>query len=99
MIRAAALLSLLALALLASPAFAQNVNCGPRSTVVTSLLDKYGEQVQGIGLAANGAVMEVFASEDTGTWTVAVTLPNGMMCIIASGQSYERVTAEVRPNL
>ncbi len=84
------------LALFASPAFAQS-NCGPRSTLVTALLDTYGETVQGLGMAANGAVMEVFASDKTGTWTVAVTLPNGLVCLVATGSDYERVAA--KPNL
>ncbi|MGB3314224.1 MAG: hypothetical protein WBB85_07410 [Albidovulum sp.] len=64
-------------------------NCAARDTVVTELADRYGETRHGIGLAANNAVMEVFASAETGTWTITVTLTNGMTCLIASGQNYE----------
>ena len=31
----------------------------------------------------------VYASDDTGTWTVTVTLPDGMTCLVASGNAYE----------
>lgn len=71
-------------------AFAQgNPQCAKRSTVVAELSDRYGETRHAIGLAANNAVMEVFASTESGTWTITVTLANGMTCLMASGQNYE----------
>ena len=44
----------------------------------------------------NNAVVEVFASDETGTWTITVTTPNGMTCLVASGQSFEAL-AEALP--
>lgn len=73
-----------------------NRNCAPRDAVVDRLAEGYGETRQSVGLGANNAVIEVFASDKTGTWTITVTTPNGMTCLIASGQSYETV-AEVLP--
>lgn len=75
----------LILATQASHAAAQ---CGARSAIVPQLSVKYGETRRGIGLAANNAVMELYAAE-SGSWTITITLPNGMMCLIASGESYE----------
>lgn len=86
----------LILMFLASPAFGQSLNCGPRSTIVTNLMDKYGETVQGMGMA-RGIVVEMFASEKTGTWTITATRPDGILCIVASGRDYER--SAVKPNL
>ncbi len=87
-------------AVLASPAFGQEFPCGPRATMVTMLIDQYGEAAQGIGLiGAAGVVMEVFASPETGTWTIAFTDANGKMCLIAAGDNYERIDGAVRPNL
>ncbi len=40
-------------------------------------------------MGPQGAVMEVFASSATGTWTITVTSPSGVTCLIASGQSFE----------
>ncbi|MCE8512140.1 hypothetical protein KBY22_05515 [Ruegeria pomeroyi] len=87
-------LSLMALA--AGQLQAQRNNCAPRQMVLDQLAQKYGEARRGIGLVQQGSVMEVFASDETGTWTITVTLPNGMTCMVASGQSYEAL-AEALP--
>ncbi|WP_443069351.1 hypothetical protein [Sulfitobacter sp. EhC04] len=71
-------------------------NCGPRDVVVTRLAEGYGETRQSIGLGANNAVVEVFASDETGSWTITVTVPGGMTCLVASGQAFEQV-AEALP--
>jgi len=72
-------------------------NCAPRDRVVERLADKYGETRQSIGLGANNAVVEVFASTDTGSWTITVTTPNGLTCLVASGESFEAL-AEALPS-
>lgn len=74
----------------------QNRNCAPRDAVVDRLATGYGETRQSIGLGSQGSVVEVFASDDTGTWTITVTLPTGITCLIASGQSFEEL-AEALP--
>lgn len=90
-------LALGAIAAGAIPATAQSPqNCAPREIVVKRLADGYGETRKSIGLGANNAVVEVFASEDSGTWTITVTMPNGVTCLVASGQAYEAL-AEALP--
>ena len=89
---AAATLSTLSL----SPAQARQNNCAPRDLVLERLADRYGETRQSMGLGANNAVIEVFASPDTGTWTITVTTPNGVTCLVASGQAFEEL-AEALP--
>jgi hypothetical protein len=74
----------------------QNRNCADRQTVLARLATGFGESRQSIGLAPNNSVVEVFASEETGTWTITVTLPNGMTCLVASGNSFETL-AEALP--
>jgi len=69
----------------------QAANCGPRDAVVARLAEGYGETRQSIGLGANNALMEVFASAQTGTWTITVTMASGMTCLIAAGQAFEAV--------
>lgn len=71
-------------------------NCASRELVLERLADKYGETRQSIGLGTNNAVVEVFASTDTGSWTITVTTPNGLTCLVASGQSFEAL-AEALP--
>lgn len=72
--------------------------CAPRDTVVARLAETYGESRQAIGLGGNNAVMEVFASEESGSWTITVTMVNGMTCLLASGQAFETL-AEALPAL
>lgn len=78
-------------------AAAQGQNCGQRDAVVERLSSAYGESRQSIGMAPQGRVVEVYASRETGTWTITVTMPNGTMCLVASGQSYEAVEEPVEP--
>lgn len=83
-------------AMLAGPAVAQSRNCAPRETVVQRLAEGYGETRRSIGLGADNAVIEVFASEASGSWTITVTGANGITCLIASGQAFEAI-AETPP--
>ncbi len=77
--------------LAAHATFAQP-QCGPRPTMVEALAGTYGESLRAAGLAQN-AVMELYASADTGTWTIALTLPDGTMCLVAAGQDFNPVDA------
>ncbi|MBO6777136.1 MAG: hypothetical protein JJ897_16880 [Marinibacterium sp.] len=91
-------MGLAAAALAAQQAFAQgNNNCAPRPVVLEQLTVKHGETRQSIGVAANNSVVEVFTSEDTGSWTITVTLPSGITCIVASGQSFETLAEALPP--
>ncbi len=81
----------------ASEVAAQPNSCAPRGVVIERLADKYGESRQSVGLGGQGQLVEVFASTETGTWTITVTLPTGMTCLVASGGSYETL-AEALPN-
>jgi len=76
---------------------AQGQNCGNRELVVERLTKKYGESRQSIGMAPKGRVVEVFASSETGTWTITVTTPNGITCLVASGQSFEALDEPIAP--
>jgi hypothetical protein len=71
--------------------------CAPRDTVTGQLASRYGETRRGIGMAANGTVMEVYASAASGSWTITVTLPDGLTCVVASGEGFEAVTEALPP--
>lgn len=79
----------------APPVTAQSAKCAARDKVIERLASSFGETRRSIGLARDSAVMELFASDTTGTWTITVTLANGMTCLVASGQSFEAVTEEL----
>lgn len=71
-------------------------NCAPRDAVMNRLAEGYGETRQSVGLGSNDAMVEVYASQETGSWTITVTSPGGLTCLVASGQSFETV-ADVLP--
>lgn len=86
----------LAFALIASPALAEP-NCAPRDIVLSHLADRFGEGRRAVGLAGPDRVMELFASEETGTWTVTVTLPNGVTCLVVAGEAFEALEEAASP--
>ena len=84
--------------LVAQQATAQaNRKCAPREAVIERLANTYGESRQSIGLGEQGMVIETFASSNTGTWTITVTIPNGQTCLVASGQSWEELAEALPP--
>ena len=63
-------------------------NCMGRAAVVDWLKSKYDEEpvLQGVsGLS----LFEVFASPVGQTWTLIVTHPNGLSCLVGSGTDFE----------
>ena len=84
---------LLAAALLALPAArpAKAAACAPRDAVLARLAQGYGERRRAIGLGPHGTVVEVFAAQATGSWTIIVTLPDGRSCPLAAGQGFETI--------
>jgi hypothetical protein len=82
-----------AAALLAFPAAAQSQSPGPacvkRTDLIKHLESKYHEAPAAVGLADNGSLLEVFASKSGETWTVTVTMPNGISCMVATGQQWQ----------
>lgn len=73
----------------ASPALAQQRTCGNRAAIVERLDSKYGEQPAGMGLSNSNSMVEVFASEETGTWTILITMPSGQTCLVAAGEYWD----------
>jgi len=89
--------ALAALLALTTAATAQQ-NCGPRAAVIAHLAENFGESRQSIGLGQEGRVVEVFASVETGSWTITITLPDGTTCLVASGDSFESLAEAPAPS-
>ena len=85
------------LVIFATTASAQSNNCAGHAMVVERLASGYGESRQSIGIGSDNTVVEVFASLETGTWTITVTAPGGPTCLVASGAAFQ-VLAEALPN-
>ena len=87
---------LVASALIVPPSMASaQQNCAPRETVVQRLAARYGETRRTVGRGHDDTIIEVFASAMSGTWTMTVTTTDGQTCLIASGQAYETIAAQL----
>lgn len=86
---------LIALAMVVPTAIHAQSNCADRDAVVASLENKYGEVFAGGGLQNPKQILEVWFSEERGTWTVLMTRANGKTCIMASGTNW-RDSADVK---
>src|SRR5688572_20602763 len=73
----------------APAAAATMIWCGPHDDVTSILVEDFQEQREAIGLSDAGSLMEMFASA-AGSWTIVLTSPTGLACIIASGENFER---------
>ncbi len=62
--------------------------CGQREQIVAQLAEKYKESHRASGLQSGTQMVEIWASEGSGTFTILFTQPNGISCIAAVGQNW-----------
>ncbi|HEX6010856.1 MAG TPA: hypothetical protein VFY87_03435 [Geminicoccaceae bacterium] len=56
---------------------------------LSELLDRgYGEMPMSTGLQQNGQLLQIYASPTTRTWTAVTTTPQGVSCVLATGQRW-----------
>ena len=84
-------LTLAAFTFAAQKAAAQNRNCATHAAVTERLAVKFGESRQAIALGADNAVIEIFASDQSGTWTITMTRAGGPTCLVAAGGNYQHL--------
>lgn len=87
-VKAISLAALAAVPFLAGPANAQTV-CGKRADIVAQLETKYGETRRSLGVQRGRGVVEIYASAETGSWTILFTDPRGVSCLMAAGEAFE----------
>lgn len=92
-VSALALAAFLTVSTAASPVAAQQMRCAPHEEVERHLAERFAEQPVGIGVTLQGALMEVFAGPE-GTWTVVVSNPNGITCMVAAGEGWRTLIPE-----
>ena len=69
----------------ASPASA--AACAPRDDFARHLESTYQEKSEGLGVANDGSLFELFAS-DNGTWSLLITNGSKISCIVAAGDMW-----------
>ena len=63
----------------------------PRNKLVRLLDSRFDEAQVGLGLADNGGVIELFTSGRRSTWTIVLTMPNGLSYLVFVGEGWTRV--------
>ena len=85
-----AVLAATAASLTVAPARAgQPTSCFKRDDLLTYLSNNFKEAPIAVGLTDAGMLLEVFSSKKGETWTVAVTTPAGLTCLMATGQDWQ----------
>lgn len=66
----------------------QGAQCRDRDQVLEHLAGKYKEAPIAVGVTSTGGLVEVLSSGDGGTWTIIVTSPTGLSCLMAAGDGW-----------
>ena len=74
------------LACLALPVNAHTLFCLPREHLIAGLESRFGERPEHVGFQGD-TMVETWVS-DNGGFTVLITRPSGLSCIIASGENW-----------
>jgi hypothetical protein len=76
---------------LAVPSLAEAAapECAPRTQILKQLASKYSEAPVAIGLSSSGALIEVLTSDTGQTWTILLSRPDGVSCLVAAGQDWQ----------
>ena len=79
-------------ALIASTAMAQaQPQCNERDNVLALLAKKYKETPIAAGVTNTGGLVEVLTDIRSGTWTIIVTTPQGVSCLVAAGEGWRNM--------
>ena len=82
--------SAIVVAVLAVPgmAVAAPMACSARADVLTKLASKYHERLSSMALTSDGRLLEVTKSDDGATWSILITTPKGISCLVAAGGNW-----------
>ncbi len=79
-----------ALVLASSSAFAAP-QCNSRDKVLELLSETYSEAPVAIGVTNNGGLVEVLSTGDGNTWSMIITSPQGISCLVAAGEGWRLI--------
>lgn len=82
------------LAFIPAQAFAQDLICFDRTTLIAQLADRYGERQLVRAMEERGRMLEVYVGE-SGSWTMLIVTPEMKACIVATGQQWMMVPSGI----
>ncbi|MCH7839125.1 MAG: hypothetical protein IID38_02670 [Planctomycetes bacterium] len=65
--------------------------CNERADILALLAKKYHETPIAAGVTDTGDLVEVFADHKGDTWTIIETTPQGMSCVLATGEGWRNM--------
>lgn len=68
--------------------------CNTRANALGFLLERYKESASANGVSSNGGLVEILTSPRGETWTIVVTGPDGITCMVATGYNWRRLAPE-----
>jgi hypothetical protein len=71
----------------------QSVGCHQPKEIARLLSNDFSERPVAYGLQQDGTLMQIYASKTGDTWTVVLTTPAGLSCIVAEGTRWENLPA------
>lgn len=87
----AALAAAFFLVLFSMPLAAQQRPCGDGADIIAHLEKDWGEGAEILALDASGRMVRILVNPDTGTWSMLLTAPNGLTCLVSHGSAWEPV--------
>jgi hypothetical protein len=70
-------------------AVAAPMYCGPRKDVLAKLAVSLHEQPSSVALTSDGQLLEVLKSDTDLAWTMLITSPQGLSCVVATGDGWQ----------
>lgn len=68
----------------------------PRPVLIEVLETQYKENLSGGGLQNARQLLEIWKSTQTGSFTVFVTRPDGMSCVMATGKNWNGIAEQTK---
>jgi hypothetical protein len=73
--------------------------CGPHPDVIKALGDRFHETQSATALTSAGTLLEVLTANDGSTWTIIVSRPDGLSCVVAAGQNWQARTNQAETSI
>ena len=77
------------------------MQCHEHKEVLGKFADTYKEAPVAGGLTQDGRLLQVLSSGDAGTWTIVLSKPDGLTCVIMAGEAWRKLNpkpAQKEPN-
>ena len=65
--------------------------CDQRERMLSVLAEKYQEAPVAIGVTTEGSLIEVLINEAGPSWTIVITSPQHVTCVLLTGQGWKKL--------